>query len=326
LTTRTPSPLLPLVPLALLIAALAGCGGSATAPEPRAGRNLVAFASDRDGTFDIFLYDLDALIRYNLPGLNSASAAERRPSLGSDGRVLAFAPPRAGGMGDWDILVYDIARAQIISLPAINSTGRDDEPAFTGDALALLFVRDTLGVRRIRFYVGPAATYRPLPAIHAPDGFNDWAPAPDRTGGRIAFVSDRGGRTDVFVYDTLGDSLLTLPDLASDATDTEPALTPDGRYLAFASNRAGGAGGFDLYLYDLEARAFIALAGSVNTAADERNPSISDDAGVIVFESDRADGLGQFDVWNHRRATGNTGQGAGQSSAGMDVEPSLRWP
>jgi len=313
---------------AALALALAGCGGKDTVAPPASqlGRNLVAFASDRGGTFDIYLYDLTALTLYALPGLNDLTAAERRPSLGSDAQVLAFATNRASGAGDWDILIYDLARSQLVATPPINSGGRDDEPAFTGNALALVFVRDTLGVRRIRYFNGVADVFRLLPGLDAPPGANDWAPAPDITGARIAFVSDRGGNPDVFVYDATGDSLLDLPDLVSDSTDTEPCLTPDGRYLAFASTRAGGAGGFDLYLYDIETKSFIALTAALNTPANERNPSLSNDTNVITFESDRANGLGLFDLWNHSRSNGTIGQGTSQSSDETDVEPSLRWP
>lgn len=310
---------------ATLLALAAGCGGDTVAPPvQQLGRNLVAFASDRNGTFDVFLYDLDGLLLYNLPGLNDASAAERRPSLGADAQVLAFFTDRAGG---GDILLYDLTASQLAPTPPeINSSDREDEPAFTGNALALVFVRDTLGVRRLRYFNGVLDVFRLLPGIDAPDGFNDWAPAPDLTGARIAFVSDRNGNPDVFVYDAGGDSLLDLPDLVSDSTDTEPALTADGRYLAFASTRAGGAGGFDLYLYDLQTKAFVTLAAALNTAAAERNPTLSSDANVISFESDRAGGFGQFDVWNYARSSGSIGQGVNQSGAAADVEPSLRWP
>jgi Tol biopolymer transport system component len=307
--------------LALL---LAGCGGDTVAPPVQQfGRNLIAFASDRNGTFDIFLYDLDGLLLYTLPGLNDATAAERRPSLGADAQVLAFVTDRAGG---GDILIYDLTTSQLAATPPINSAGREDEPAFTGNALALVFVRDTLGVRRIRYFNGVSDRFVPLPGIDAPGAASDWAPAPDLNAAYIAFVSDRNGNPDVFVYDAAGDSLLDLPDLVSDSTDTEPALTPDGRYLAFASTRAGGSGGFDLYLYDLQTKAFVTLAAALNTAAAERNPSLSSDANVISFESDRAAGFGQFDVWNYARSSGNIGQGLNQSSAAADVEPSLRWP
>lgn len=315
------------LPAILLALPLAGCGGKDTTAPPTnpLGRNLVSFASDRNGSFDIFLYDLDGLLLYNLPGLNDATASDRRPSLGSDAQVLAFATNRAGA-GDWDILIYDLGQSQLVPTPGLNSTGRDDEPAFTGNALALVFVRDTLGVRRLRYFNGVADVFRLMPGLDPPGAGSDWAPSPDQTGALVAFVSDRNGNPDVFVYDATGDSLLDLPDLVSDSTDTDPALTADGHYLAFASTRMGGAGGYDLYLYDLQAKSFVALSASLNTPADERHPALSANANVMVFESDRANGLGQLDVWNYRRSTDQIGQGTHESSDKDDVEPSLRYP
>jgi Tol biopolymer transport system component len=305
---------------------LAGCSGkNSTQPIVTGFGNIVAFASDRDGSYDIFLYDLSALRYYALPGLNDPTASERRPSLGNDAQVLAFATNRSSGMGDYDILIYDLGTSSLAQTPPINTPGREDEPAFTGDALSLMFVRDTLGVRRLRFYYGVSNHFIPLPGIDAPPGFNDWAPAPNNTGTRIAFVSDRNGNPDVFVYDAPGDSLLDLPDLVSDSTDTDPWLTPDGRYLAFASTRTGGMGGYDLYLYDISAKAFVTLAAGVNSADDDRQPSLSVNAMVMSFQSTRA-GSGGTDVWNHDRTTGQTGQGSNQDSAMEDIEPSLRWP
>lgn len=310
-----------------LAAALGGCGGETTTAPPGTGfgLRLLAFASDRNGSFDILLYDLDGLFLYGLPNLNDTNATDRNPSLGSDGQVLAFATNRAGGMGDFDLRIYDLLSNAFAATPPINSAGRDDEPAFTGNALSLLFVRDTLGERRLRFFSGIPDVFIPMPGIDAPPGFDDWAPAPNNTGSLVAFVSDRNGNPDVFVYDAAGDSLLDLPDLVSDSTDTEPSLSHDGRWLAFASSRPGGTGGLDVYLYDLQTKAFVALSAAVNTAMDERNPSVSPDGNVISYESNRADGLGGWDVWNHERTSGATGQGTNLDSANDDLQPSIRW-
>jgi Tol biopolymer transport system component len=311
-----------------LAAFVAGCGGEvATAPPGTGfGLRLVAFASDRNGSFDIFLYDLEGLFQYALPNLNDTAAVDRNPSLGSDGQVLAFATNRTSGMGDFDIRIYDLLGGVLASTPAINTPAREDEPAFTGNALSLFFVRDTLGDRRIRMFYGIDNRYIPLPGLSASPGSNDWAPAPNNTGSLVAFVSDRNGSPDVLVYDAGGDSLLNLPDLASDSTDTEPSLTPDGRYLAFASTRPGGSGGFDIYLYDLQTRAFITLSASVNTAMHERNPTVSPSGNVLSYESNRADGLGGYDIWNHDRPSGTTGQGTNLDSTSDDVQPSIKWP
>jgi Tol biopolymer transport system component len=311
----------------LLAVALSGCGGTVTRPNTGAtGTRLVAFASNRTGSFDIFIYDLDRQIQYGLANLNHAIATDRSPALAADATVLAFVTDRAGGMGGLDLLIYDITGAAIAPTPHINSAGNEDDPAFTGDVLNLLFVRDTLSDRRLRMINGITDRFVLLPGIDAPPGSGDWSPAPSQTGARIAFVSDRNGNPDIFVYDASGDSLLALPGLASDSTDTEPSLTPDARYLAFASTRPGGAGGSDIFLYDLQTKTFVTLVMGVNSAQDERQPSISANGMVLSFESNRSGGVGGFDVWNHDRQSGATGQGANQNSAMADLQPSLRWP
>src|SRR5262249_53909660 len=55
----------------------------------------------------------------------------------------------------------------------------------------------------------------------------------------------------VFLYDREGKKLVDLPGLNSQEADERlPALSGDGRFLAFTSNRKGGAGLTDIYLYD----------------------------------------------------------------------------
>src|SRR5439155_7741492 len=113
-----------------------------------------------------------------------------------------------------------------------------------------------------------------------------------------------------------------------DGDEVEPTLTPDGRFLCLASNRSGGAGGYDLYLYDLQdvGHPVPVSLDSLNTAHDERNPSISADGMIICFESNRDGGLGKTDIWTHNRGDGRTGQAHQLSSAGDDIQPSLKWP
>jgi Tol biopolymer transport system component len=154
--------------------------------------------------------------------------------------------------------------------------------------------------------------------------YQDHSPSLDETGGLIAFVSTRRGDPDVLVYDAAGKSLLALPDLAGPASDVDPWITPEGRHLAFASDRAGGSGGYDLYLYDLQARAFVALDPEVNTAATERRPALDPDASRIVFESDRTGTQGDRDLWIHVRTPAATTR-AGASGPGTDIQPYLVW-
>ena len=82
-----------------------------------------------------------------------------------------------------------------------------------------------------------------------------------------------------------------------------PAVSPDGRYLYFASDMPGGSGGKDLYRIDLQARDGIAenLGVQINTAGDEMFPYIRDN-GDLYFASDGHPGMGGLDLF---RATLN---------------------
>ncbi len=323
--------------LTLAIALPSGCGKESTfAPTPgdTGGAHLVVFASDRagpPGQFDLYLYDLDQLGFRSIPGISSLAAADIHPTISSDGLVIAFQSNR-GGAGNSDILLYGRLQQQLIALPGVNTTADETEPAFTGDALKLAFTQAVGAVRRIRLDDGVADTLVALRGLDTTStAFSDWAPSPSQTGSRIAFVSDRNGNPDIFVWDAAQHAVLNLPDLISPGNDVDPSLTPDGHYLCFASDRAGGQGGYDLYLYDLVALSFIALpfsanpALSVNTPSNERHPAISRSGNFLVFESDRA-GLGKLDLWNCLRSTSQVGQGAQESSLGDDIDPALLYP
>jgi Tol biopolymer transport system component len=312
--------------------ALAGCspagnpvsvGGGDTG-----GTHLVVFASDRNqpvGQYDIYLYDLDELgFRQILHG-DSATAADPHPTISPDGQLIAFDSNHGTG-GGGDILFFSRSQQHLVSFPGINTTADETEPAFTGNSQSLAFTRTQGGVRRIRLYDSLGDTLRSLPGLDTTAAFNDYSPSPDQTGRRIAFVSDRSGAPHVYVWDDSLKKVLDLPDLVSAATDVDPALTPDGHTLCFASNRATGLGLYDLYLYDLPSKTFIPLPAQINSAGNERHPSISRSGDYIAFQSDRGSGLGKWDVWNCSRPLAKVGQGTQESSTADDIEPVLLAP
>ncbi|HEV2104115.1 MAG TPA: hypothetical protein VGU27_00190 [Candidatus Eisenbacteria bacterium] len=320
-----------LAALAALAVLAAGCSktGKVTGPQgDDSGEHLVAFASDRNspGTFHVYLYDLDQLGFHLLPGL-TAGESDREPAISNDGRFIAFSAVRArGGAGGRDVYVYDRLQQQLVATPGLNTAADEVQPRFTYDAVKLAFVRDSLGVSRVRLYEPVGDTLVALPGLAAAGAGNDEAPAPNLDGTRIAFQSDRSGdgHWHVYVWDRGAGGLLATPGLVSDSNEVEPSLTPDGRWLAFASNRAGGAGGFDVYLYDLQADTLVALP-TLNTAADERHPALSSEAVHVVFQSPRAGGAGLDDLYFYDRTDSLTSQPSGFRSSDEDIEPFLRW-
>ena len=87
-----------------------------------------------------------------------------------------------------------------------------------------------------------------------------------------------------------------------DANDFDPAFAPDGRSVWFFSNRAGGAGGDDLYrvTFDPRTRRYGVpqnLGPMVNTAGNEWAPSLSPDGKSLLFSSNRPGGSGRQDLY-----------------------------
>ena len=102
--------------------------------------------------------------------------------------------------------------------------------------------------------------------------------------------------------------------------DMSPSLSPDGAKLYFASDRPGGKGGRDIYLYDRRAKRFLDLAG-LNSVAHEQTPSLSADGRYVAFVSERSAGAGERDVYLYDRQAGKLLPTPGLNSKREDMDP-----
>lgn len=77
-----------------------------------------------------------------------------------------------------------------------------------------------------------------------------------------------------------------------------PAVSPDGTWLYFTSDRPGGYGGKDLWRVSLKERASVPenLGDFINTPGDEMFPYVRDD-NVLYFASNGHAGLGGLDIF-----------------------------
>ena len=101
----------------------------------------------------------------------------------------------------------------------------------------------------------------------------------------------------------------------SEAWDSSPAFSQDGRTLYFASNRKGrgrnmvGYGGTDIYSAVMDSRGRFSrvknLGPEVNTPGNELFPYIAEDA-KLYFASDGHPGYGGLDIFVVARANGKT--------------------
>jgi Tol biopolymer transport system component len=132
-----------------------------------------------------------------------------------------------------------------------------------------------------------------------------------------------GNRWNVLLYDVTARKLLDLPGLNRPGADARmPALSPDGRWLAYASNARGGAGLTDVRLYDRKAGKHVAVPG-LNSANMDVEPSLSADGKLIAFVSDRPGGSGGRDVYLYDRVAAKLLPLPGLNSAAHEQSPSL---
>ena len=183
------------------------------------------------------------------PGIASTQHDEIRLTLSPDGNTaLWFSRNRPGGAGGYDIWISH--REGDSWRPAtpvpFNTPGRDFDPAFSADGRVVYFCSDRAGGQ------GGDDLYR------------------------VSMGSD--GR--------FGEPVNLGPAVNSAADEFAPMLSPDGRTLLFSSDRAGGAGGHDLYSAAMiggVAPPARPLAGDLNTAAQEFDATFLGDGRTVVF-------------------------------------------
>jgi peptidoglycan-associated lipoprotein len=135
-------------------------------------------------------------------------------------------------------------------------------------------------------------------------------------GRMMVFARGNSGKkneaNDVNLYIThFRENKWTVPELMNindpEAWDSSPAFSLDGSTLYFASNRAGGIGGIDLYSARLDDRGNWTgvrnLGSSINTPGNELFPYVGPDE-KLYFASDGHPGFGGLDLFVATREEG----------------------
>ena len=237
------------------------------------------------------------------PVLNSV-LRENGPAISKDGLSLYFGSFRDGGFGGSDIWVsqrasVDDSWGPPVNLgPTINTAVLEAVPEFSRDGHWMFFNR--VG--------GPGSL----------GGFDIW-------------VSHREKVHDDFAWETavnLGSAINTASNDAGPSYFANDDLGVP--LLFFGSDRAGGLGGYDIYVSAQQADGSWGAAEPVtelSSSTNDQRPSIRSDGLELFFFSDRVGGVGLTDLWVSTRGSTSdpwsppVNLGSGVNSPQDDTQP-----
>lgn len=162
--------------------------------------------------------------------VTAGTGSEGEPSLSGDGRRLAYSTRS----GNWRIMLLDVRsgeRVPLFEAPIAHA------PVMARDGSRVLFLSG--GPNRTDLWQAPLAKGRPSgsPArvTEMPGGIGTFSVSAD--GRWVAYHRNVDGQRDIWIGPATGGVAVNITDDA--ATDLHPAWAPDGKSLAFASDREG---------------------------------------------------------------------------------------
>jgi len=155
-------------------------------------------------------------------------------SWSPDGSKIALTLSRDGNP---EIYVISAADGKILTR-VTNNKAIDTSPAWSPDGSELAFVSDREGSPQIFVVSAAGGAARRVSFNGTYNTTPTWSPA---KGAKVlAYTTRDGGRYDIVTLDLATKKMVRITQ--GEGSNEEPSFSPNGRAIAFASNRAGGSG------------------------------------------------------------------------------------
>lgn len=252
---------------------------------PPSGGDRLAFSSDRDGDFEIYLIDIDGS---NLRQLTDNGGSDFDADWSPDGRQIVFAR-RETLESDSEIVIMNADGSDPRQIT--DNDFDDTDPAWSPDGEWIAFSSNRDGDADIYLMRVDGSDLRQLTENSDRDDLTPrWSPDGSRIGYHARLGNNRE-TSEIYIMDAGGGAPYQLT--SNDRRDEWLDWAPDGQRVAFSS-------GMDLPENQRAVIVFDLLTStSVRVTVDgihDDDPTWSPDGGRIAFDSDR-DGGTWFDLY-----------------------------
>ncbi|MBA3438243.1 MAG: PD40 domain-containing protein, partial [Pyrinomonadaceae bacterium] len=241
----------------------------------------IAFASNRDGKFEIYVMNADGS---RVQRLTYNTAEDSYPKWSHDNQRIVFQSMRDGRA---EIYVMNADGSNQINIT--NNPADDTRPAWSPDDAKIVFASNRVGGNHeFDIFLANVDGSGVMRLTEDPGYDTDPAWSPD--GQKIAFAGSRDGKPfEIFLMNPDGSDQQNIS--RDPAEDVKPAWSPDGQQIAFSSIRPTKTAKADVHLMQPDGSNQRRITG--NAALDE-DSAWSPDGTKIIFHSERD---GNFELY-----------------------------
>jgi Tol biopolymer transport system component len=267
-------------------------------PTPQSGDSKIVFASNRDGSMQIYVMNGDGSA---ITRLTSSGANDDYPRWSPNGTKILFQSDRDHpDTGYMDIYVMNLDGSGVTRLT--NDPNDDGMASWSPDGSKIVFQSMRNGVNyQVYSMNADSSNQVNLSNNSSSEGEPSWSP----DGTKIAYASDRdhAGYDSVYVMNSDGSNQHAITFSTGTLEDTQPVWSPDGSRIAFVSTRNSTTETWqetdddgnvitksrlhlnkEVYVMNADGSGHVRLT---NDPANDDSPSWSPGGLAILFRSDR---------------------------------------